>query len=116
MRSEQYFSGVSDRAVIIGTDCLDVSADTVTHAFECLQHNDLVIGPADDGGYYLLGLNSYEPYIFQNINWSTDRVLKQTIGRIKEKGLSFLMLDTLSDIDTVFDLGPEFLTKAQGGI
>ncbi|MEQ9620104.1 MAG: TIGR04282 family arsenosugar biosynthesis glycosyltransferase [Deltaproteobacteria bacterium] len=110
------FSGVSDRAVIIGTDCVDVSADTVAYAFECLRHHDLVVGPADDGGYYLLGLKSYEPEIFRNIDWSTDQVLKQTIERIKERGLSFFMLETLMDIDTVFDLGPEFSTKAQGGI
>ncbi|NIS75616.1 MAG: DUF2064 domain-containing protein [Deltaproteobacteria bacterium] len=110
------FSGVSDRAVIIGTDCLDVSADMVRYAFECLENYHSVIGPADDGGYYLLGLNRYEPEIFQNIDWSTDQVLKQTMGRIKEKGLSLFMLDPLTDIDTVFDLGPEFLTKVQGGI
>lgn len=98
------FSDCAHRAVIIGTDCVDITADTVGEAFELLESMDVVLGPASDGGYYLLGLNNHEPGVFRNISWSTDLVLKQTIDRVEEAGLTIKLLETMSDIDTAGDL------------
>jgi rSAM/selenodomain-associated transferase 1 len=100
----QVFSSGSDKAVIIGTDCVDVSSKTIIQAMNALDDIDVVLGPAEDGGYYLLGLNSHVPGIFQEIEWSTDRVLHQTLERLKEKKLSYKLLKTLKDIDTLDDL------------
>lgn len=98
------FSRGADKAVIIGTDCPDVSQETVEDAFGSLAEKDAVLGPAEDGGYYLLGLRSHAPEIFRDIDWSTDRVLDQSIKRINERRLSLKLLETLTDIDTVNDL------------
>jgi len=92
------------KAVIIGTDCVDVTSETVEEAFYLLVETDVVIGPADDGGYYLLGLNNHQPELFSDIIWSTGLVFDQTVQRIKEAGLSFTLLKTLTDIDTAADL------------
>ncbi len=112
---ESVFSGGADKAVIIGTDCVEVSEETVKDAFDSLDETDAVIGPAEDGGYYLLGLKSYAPEIFRDIAWSTDRVLDQSIERINERGLSLKLLETLTDIDTVNDLSSyhEYLIEIQ---
>lgn len=92
------------KAVIIGTDCINVTTDTIVEAFSRLNDRDVIIGPAEDGGYYLLGLNKHEPGLFRDISWSTGMVLDQTVGRIQEAGLSFTLLKTLTDIDTAGDL------------
>ena len=101
---EKVFSTGTDKAVIIGSDCIDVDKETISTAIKLLEHNDVILGPAEDGGYYLLGLNKYVPGIFQDIEWSTENVLKQTIERISENNLKFNLLKTLKDIDTVDDL------------
>lgn len=103
----QVFSSGADKAVIIGTDCIDVSSETITQAINSLEDVDVVLGPAVDGGYYLLGLNNHIPEIFQEIEWSTDRVLNQTLERIKDKKLSFELLKTLKDIDTLDDFNSQ---------
>ncbi len=103
----QVFSSGADKAVIIGTDCIDVSSETITQAINSLEDVDVVLGPAVDGGYYLLGLNNHIPEIFQEIEWSTDRVLNQTHERIKDKKLSFELLKTLKDIDTLDDFNSQ---------
>jgi rSAM/selenodomain-associated transferase 1 len=103
----QVFSSGADKAVIIGTDCIDVSSETITQAINSLEEVDVVLGPAMDGGYYLLGLNNHIPEIFQEIEWSTDRVLNQTLERIKDKKLSFELLKTLKDIDTLDDFNSQ---------
>lgn len=98
------FSDGARNAVIIGTDCVDITSETLEEAFGILGETDVVIGPAEDGGYYLLGLNNHEPTLFRDISWSTGLVLDQTVGRIQEAGLSFKLLRTLTDIDTAGDL------------
>jgi len=111
------FSSGSDKAVIIGTDCIDVSSQTITQAINSLENVDVVLGPAEDGGYYLLGLNRPVPEIFQEIEWSTDRVLHQTLERLKEMKLSYELLKTLKDIDTLEDLNAQiesFVKTAEG--
>ena len=68
-----------------------------------LDEKDIVLGPADDGGYYLLGCIELHPALFANIKWSTPSVLDQTIEKIKEANLSYCLLEKLHDIDTAED-------------
>ena len=105
------FSLGAEKAVIIGTDCIDISNDLISETFATLDITDVILGPAEDGGYYLLGLKKLIPEIFNNIDWSTDRVLNQTLKTLREKGLRFQLLQTLKDIDTANDLNDELLFK-----
>lgn len=105
------FSLRAEKAVIIGTDCIDISNDLISQAFAELDRTDVVLGPTQDGGYYLLGLKKLIPEIFNNVDWSTDRVLNQTLKTLREKGLRFQLLQTLKDIDTANDLNDEVLFK-----
>jgi rSAM/selenodomain-associated transferase 1 len=110
------FSSGIEKAVIIGTDCLDVSSDIINVAIHLLDETEVVLGPAEDGGYYLLALNKYRPEIFQDIDWSTKHVLEQTVLKIVENKLTYHKLKTLKDIDTVEDINEKFgdiLRKAQ---
>ena len=87
------------RVVIIGSDCASLTTAIVETALEQLQHHDFVVGPAMDGGYYLLGMRSFQPSIFEHIAWSTETVFERTMEKITAlKGTCFL-LPTLSDID-----------------
>ncbi len=90
--------------IIIGSDCYDLDAGIIELAFNKLQDNDLVIGPANDGGYYLLGMNKYLPQLFENIYWSTSSVLKDTINIAKRLDLSVFKMQELIDLDTFDDL------------
>ena len=101
---EKVFSMGVKKAVIIGSDCVDVGKETVNTAMGSLKNNDVVLGPAEDGGYYLLGLNRHRPEIFRDIEWSTGEVLNQTVENINNNNLSYSLLETLKDIDTVDDL------------
>ena len=92
------------KAVIIGTDCTEVSAGIIEDSFEALREYDVLIGPSEDGGYYLLGLKSFIPELFQDIEWSTERVLEQTVNRIRQMGISHKLLEPLRDIDNIHDL------------
>ncbi|SMD32046.1 hypothetical protein SAMN04488029_0384 [Reichenbachiella faecimaris] len=91
------------KVCIIGTDCAQLSSDIITNAFDRLQHHDFVIGPANDGGYYLLGMKQLDSALFEGINWSTDQVLSQTIDQIKSLGKSYDLLAELIDVDTLDD-------------
>lgn len=101
------FSRGAEKAVLIGTDIPEITAGTVTDAFDRLNETDVVLGPAEDGGYYLMGLRNLEPLLFRDIEWSTNLVLRQTIGRIKERKLSYNLLQTLKDVDTADDIGQD---------
>ncbi|WP_209330080.1 TIGR04282 family arsenosugar biosynthesis glycosyltransferase [Lunatimonas salinarum] len=94
-----------EQVLIIGTDCYEISAEILQQAFEVLTHNDLVIGPAKDGGYYLLGMTHPHPQLFTEIPWSTSTVCRETIAIAKAAGLSIGLLPELSDVDTAEDLG-----------
>lgn len=91
------------RVVIIGSDCAELETDHIESAFNLLANNDAVIGPADDGGYYLLGLNRYIPQVFEGINWSTNTVLQETKNKLKKTEHDFRQLNTLNDVDTEED-------------
>ncbi|NIP38399.1 MAG: DUF2064 domain-containing protein [Candidatus Dadabacteria bacterium] len=98
------FSSGYKRSVIIGTDCPDIDDDLVNTSFNLLNSNDLVIGPATDGGYYLIGLRESLEALFTNISWGTDTVLKQTLNIVSKLNISCKLLDFKTDIDTVEDL------------
>ncbi len=90
--------------VLIGSDCYDLDHNTITTAFEALNFSDLVLGPANDGGYYLIGMNQNHNTLFENIDWSTDRVLEQTVQQAERLNLSYFILEELIDLDTFDDL------------
>ena len=92
-----------DKVVLIGTDCPTLQSEHLNQAFEALTHSDLVLGPATDGGYYLIGMKRRADYLFEGINWSTAEVLSQTLAVVTAHGLHFTLLDELSDIDTQED-------------
>jgi len=92
------------RVVTIGTDCPDINSKILNAAFDALQEKDLVLGAAEDGGYYLIGLNHSIPELFKNINWGTDKVLNQTQNIAGKLGLNINYLPVLRDVDCPDDL------------
>ena len=91
-------------SVIIGTDCPELTATLLTAAFQALQQTDLVLGPATDGGYYLIGLRRSAPELFESISWSTERVFQQTVAIASKLNLSLSCLPMLADVDRPEDL------------
>lgn len=91
------------RCCIIGSDCMQLNKNILTEAFSHLQTKEMVIGPSVDGGYYLLGMNTYTPQIFENKQWSTDSVFETTVEDCRASDLSFAVLPQLHDIDTEAD-------------
>lgn len=98
------FKNKEEKTLIIGSDCYDLKASIIEAAFKKLDDADLVIGPANDGGYYLLGTKKFYPLLFEGISWSTSEVFNQTVGQAKRLGLSTAVLQELIDIDTLDDL------------
>lgn len=101
----------SPKLLIVGTDCIDLTANDCKIAFQKMDRDPVVLGPAQDGGYYLIGMrsetarNSYFcNSIFQNISWSTSRVFQQTTQRLRALKIDFSKLSLKSDIDTAGDL------------
>lgn len=90
--------------IIVGSDLYDLNAEIINTAFKKLESHDNVIGPALDGGYYLLGMKTLHPSVFKINNWGTQTVYKQTISKLNTN--SVYVLDTLNDIDYVEDLEP----------
>lgn len=100
------FDSGAGQALLIGTDIPQLSEDVLQEAFVRLKNNDIVLGPAVDGGYYLIGCTkeNFMPAVFNGIDWSTDRVLEQTLAAVKRCHLSAGLLETLDDVDTALDL------------
>jgi len=94
----------SQRVLIIGIDCPDINQVILNEAFNSLEKNDLVLGVAEDGGYYLIGLKNTIPQLFHNIDWGTDQVLNQTNNIAQQFKLDVHYLTTLSDVDRPEDL------------
>lgn len=105
------FADGSDRVVLIGTDCPDLSTNHLTEAFAALAQYDVVLGPAQDGGYYLIGLRRPIPDLFVNMPWSTTIVAQRTLTIAAQLGLSVHCLPCLTDIDR-----PEDLTHWLGSV
>lgn len=97
------FSDGAGRVVVLGTDCPEFEASDIEAAFEALGRHDVVVGPALDGGYWLLGLARPQPDLFREMPWSTDRMLEATLGRARAGGLTVAQLRRLRDVDTLED-------------
>ncbi|MBH8569107.1 TIGR04282 family arsenosugar biosynthesis glycosyltransferase [Microvirga sp. STS02] len=98
------FEAGAGRVAIIGTDCPGLRDTHLKQAFALLETNDLVLGPATDGGYYLLGLRQPRSELFQGKTWSTDSVLTDTLADAGRLGLRVAFLPTLRDVDDADDL------------
>lgn len=89
------------RVLVIGGDCPDIGLAQIDAAVAALDHDAVVLGPARDGGYWLLGSSHYWPRLFEGIDWSTEKVLAQTLERAQQENLSVSLLEELEDIDDV---------------
>lgn len=97
------FAEGAERVVVIGSDCPEVTPRDLQEAWEALERCDLVLGPAVDGGYWLVGLRRPAPEIFTDIPWSTGAVLEKTLDIARALGLKTHLLRTLNDVDTLAD-------------
>ena len=96
---DQLLAEPGSRAVIIGSDSPDLPLTHLRHAFQKLKHRDVVLGPATDGGYYLIGLRAPMPRLFEGIAWGEASVFADTVERIKRGGLTLSMLPVWYDVD-----------------
>ncbi|MEM1213906.1 MAG: TIGR04282 family arsenosugar biosynthesis glycosyltransferase [Planctomycetota bacterium] len=106
------FEGRAGGVVVIGADCPQITPGYVEAAFSGLVNDDMVIGPARDGGYTLIGLRVAEPAVFAGIDWGTERVFEQTMVAAGEAGLGVKVLGELDDVDRPEDLGVWEAVKA----
>lgn len=93
----------AEKVIIIGSDCAELKTQHLRQASEALNHREVVIGPARDGGYYLIGLNKYIPGIFEGMPWSEPDLLNQTLVYLQEQKISCQLLEELSDVDQFKD-------------
>lgn len=93
------FASGAKRVVIIGSDCPEVTVSDVREAWKELRIRDLVVGPAADGGYWLIGLRQPQPALFENIPWSSESVLAETLRRARARQLKMQLLRILADVD-----------------
>jgi rSAM/selenodomain-associated transferase 1 len=105
---EEAFARGARRVVLVGTDVPALTREDVVEALESLDDQDVVLGPAADGGYYLVALRRPEPGLFQGIPWSTPQVLAATLDRAVRLGRSVRVLRTIGDVDTAEDLAAEW--------
>jgi len=98
------FEDGNEKAVLIGTDVPEITDVILNDAFQKLSEHDVVLGPAKDGGYYLIGMNENLPSLFENMKWSNEKVLSITLERISSMNKSNYLLEELADIDTEEDL------------
>ena len=96
------------RVAVIGSDAPSLTRADVTAAFAALDAADVVLGPAEDGGYSLVALRAPQPSLFEGIAWSSSRVLEQTLERTRAAGLRVARLETRRDLDTLEDLRAEW--------
>lgn len=104
----------AERVVIVGSDLPALSTALLRRAFAALDGSDAVVGPARDGGYYLLGLRRPIDGLFGGIRWSTPQVLSATLGRLRAAGAEPVLLEELADVDTVEDLPAEWRCELGG--
>lgn len=101
-----------EKAIIIGSDCYELTAEIIQTAFTALEEKNVAIGPARDGGYYLLGMRQLIPEIFENKKWSTDSVYSDTIANFEKAMVSYAVLPLLNDVDTIADVPAAFLNPS----
>ena len=98
---DAFLSGYK-KVVIVGSDLFDLQPKHIDEAFQKLENNNIVIGPAEDGGYYLLGMKTLNSLVFQNKDWGTATVFQNTINDLQNE--SVFLLEELNDIDTYDDM------------
>jgi rSAM/selenodomain-associated transferase 2/rSAM/selenodomain-associated transferase 1 len=108
---EDTFAEGAERVCVVGTDVDGLEQELVARAFAALEQHDLVLGPALDGGYWLLGLDGPQPALFQGIRWSTPEVLEETLERARGLGLRVHLLPALRDVDHREDVPPGLLRE-----
>jgi rSAM/selenodomain-associated transferase 1 len=108
------FAQQYEQVIIIGSDCYELSTEIIDDAFSQLSSNDFAIGPAKDGGYYLLGMTRMQASFFEGKTWSTEDVFLDTILDMKEDGGSYAILPTLSDVDKEADLPDDLIEVIKG--
>ena len=113
---ERAFAAGAQRVLAIGSDCPMVTADLLREAWDGLQTHDVVLGPATDGGYWLIGLRQLQPNLFRGVQWSTEDVFAETIRRVQHAGLSVRLLRELTDVDTDRDWRAFLAAQNRDGI
>ncbi len=108
---QSLFEKKYEKIIIIGSDCYELSTGIIIEAYNLLSENDVVAGPASDGGYYLLGMKNFIPSLFDNKNWSSDTVYFDTINQIKALQYKFSSLDLLNDVDVESDIDFDKLNR-----
>ncbi len=93
-----------EKVIIIGSDCAVLEVPHLHQAFKALNVVDVVLGPSEDGGYYLIGMKNEHPELFRDINWGSNTVFEETMHKIEAKRLSLFLLPWLYDIDHEKDL------------
>lgn len=97
------------RVLIIGSDCYQLSTEILKQAISLLNSHSAVLGPASDGGYYLLGLKTLVHDLFINKPWSSDQVAALSIADFENQYVSYSLLEELSDVDEITDLPENYL-------
>lgn len=99
---QEGFMAGFERIIVIGSDMFDLTTADIDKAFTALVNKDFVIGPADDGGYYLLGMTAFNGALFQNKSWGTETVLQDSLDDLNQKNIH--LLETRNDIDLYEDV------------
>jgi rSAM/selenodomain-associated transferase 1 len=108
---DEGFAVGHDKIVLICSDCYELNSDHIREAFRLLDHKEAVLGPAFDGGYYLIGLRKMYSVLFDEKSWSTNSVLSDTIEDLNSLEISYDLLEPLSDIDLAADIPNGLRTK-----
>ena len=106
--------GGYEKAAIIGSDCPGITPEDIAVAFASLDENDLVLGPCEDGGYYLIGASRPIESLFEGISWGSELVLSETLEKAREAGLTVGLLDVKCDIDSYGDLERYYRSRRDG--
>jgi hypothetical protein len=103
------FSLGYEQIILVGSDLPDISEFIIQQGFKALSNKPFVFGPAEDGGYYLIGMTKYHSYIFKDKPWSHSNLLNKTLTELDYNNQPYTLLETLNDIDTFEDLKQSFL-------
>jgi rSAM/selenodomain-associated transferase 1 len=113
---QRAFRAGAKRVAVIGSDCPSVRVEDIREAWGGLQTHDVVLGPATDGGYWLIGLRQLQPNLFRGVQWSTEDVFAETVRRVQNAGLSVRLLRELTDVDTDRDWRAFLAAQNRDGI
>lgn len=92
------------QVLALGSDTQGLTREILLQGFEFLETKDVVLGPARDGGYYLIGMKTARPFLFEDMPWSTPAVFETTLARIRQQALSYALLPELNDLDELEDM------------